>query len=40
MTALGVREGAIVTRDEEETVAVEAGRIDVVPVWRFLLEDG
>ncbi len=40
MSALGLREGTIVTRDEEETVPVDAGRIDVVPAWRFLLDLG
>ena len=40
MAALGLREGTIVTRDEEETVPVDAGRIDFVPAWRFLLDVG
>ena len=40
MSVLGLREGTIVTRDEEETVPVDAGRIDVVPAWRFLLDLG
>ena len=40
MAALGLRKGTIVTRDEEDTVPVDAGRIDVVPAWRFLLDCG
>ena len=40
MAALGLREGTIVTRDEEETIPVDAGRIDVAPAWRFLLDIG
>ena len=40
MTELGLRAGTIVTRDEEETIPVDAGRIDVVPAWRFLLDVG
>ena len=40
MSVLGLREGTIVTRDEDETVPVDAGRIDVVPAWRFLLDLG
>jgi len=27
-----------VTRDQEETIPVGAGSIDVVPAWRFLLD--
>ena len=40
MAELGLRVGTIVTRDEEETIPVDAGSIDVVPAWRFLLEVG
>lgn len=40
MAALGLPEGTIVTRDEEETIPVDAGRIDVAPAWRFLLDVG
>ena len=40
MAELGLRAGTIVTRDEEETIPVEAGSIDVVPAWRFLLDVG
>ncbi|HOW51990.1 MAG TPA: ATP-binding protein [bacterium] len=37
MTELGIGEGMIVTRNEEETIAVEKGTIAVLPAWRFLL---
>lgn len=40
MAELGLRAGTIVTRDEEETIPVGAGSIDVVPAWRFLLNVG
>ena len=40
MAALGTRTGTVVTRDEEETIAVDAGSIEVVPAWRFLLDVG
>jgi predicted AAA+ superfamily ATPase len=38
MAELGVAEGTIVTRDEEEQVGGETGTIRVVPIWRYLLE--
>ena len=38
MTELRLRTGTIVTRDEEETVPVDGGAIEVVPAWRFLLD--
>ncbi len=37
MTELGLSEGTIVTRNEEDSFAVEAGKIHVVPAWRFIL---
>lgn len=37
MTELGLPQGTIVTRNEEEQIQVEAGKIEVVPAWRFLL---
>ena len=40
MAELGTRTGTIVTRDEEGTIAVDAGDIEVVPAWRFLLDVG
>ena len=40
MAELGLRTGTIVTRDEEETVSVDAGVVEVVPAWRFLLDFG
>ena len=40
MAELGLQRGTIVTRDEEETIPVDAGNIDVVPTWRFLLDVG
>ncbi len=38
MAELGSNHGQIVTRYEEETIPVEAGIIEVLPAWRFLLE--
>jgi hypothetical protein len=37
MTELKLSQGTIVTRNEDEQIQVEAGKIDVVPAWRFLL---
>ncbi|QSV44865.1 ATP-binding protein [Geobacter benzoatilyticus] len=37
MTELSLSSGIIVTRNEEERIQLESGSIDVVPVWRFLL---
>jgi predicted AAA+ superfamily ATPase len=37
MAELGLKTGTIVTRSEDERVAVGAGTIAVVPAWRFLL---
>ena len=38
MAELGLPVGTIMTRDEEETIEVEAGEVEVVPAWRFLLD--
>jgi hypothetical protein len=37
MTELKLSHGMIVTRNEEEQIQVDSGKIDVVPAWRFLL---
>lgn len=37
MAELGLKTGTIVTRNEEEQIKSDGGRIEVVPVWRFLL---
>ena len=37
MAALEIKSGIIVTRNEDDEIEVEAGKIEVVPVWRFLL---
>ena len=37
MTELKLAEGTIVTRGEDERFQVEAGKISVLPAWRFLL---
>ncbi len=36
MAELGLKTGTIVTRNEAEEIKVDAGKIEVVPVWRFL----
>ena len=38
MAELGLPQGTIVTRGEEELIQVESGKINVLPVWRFLLD--
>lgn len=38
MAELGLARGTLVTRDEEGQVATEGGAIEIVPVWRFLLQ--
>ncbi|WP_028324427.1 hypothetical protein [Desulfatirhabdium butyrativorans] len=35
---LGLSEGTIVTWRTEETIPVDFGTIQIVPVWRFLLD--
>jgi predicted AAA+ superfamily ATPase len=37
MTELKLKQGIIVTRNEEDVISVDSGKIDVVPAWRFLL---
>jgi predicted AAA+ superfamily ATPase len=37
MTEIGLSTGTIVTRNEDERMDVEAGGIEVIPAWRFLL---
>jgi len=37
MAELGLKSGTIVTRNEEDQIEVAAGKIEVVPIWRFLL---
>lgn len=37
MTELKLSQGIIVTRNEEEQIQVDSGKIEVVPAWRFLL---
>ena len=37
MAELGQKSGTIVTRNEEEQIEVADGKIEVVPIWRFLL---
>jgi len=38
MAELGLKAGTIVTRNEDERIKAGGGTIEVVPVWRFLLE--
>ena len=38
MAELGLTTATIVTRNEEEQIDVESGKIRAVPAWRFLLE--
>lgn len=38
MDELGIDHGTIVTRDMSESIDTDGGKIDVIPVWRFLLE--
>ena len=37
MAELGLKAGMIVTRNEDEEIKVDGGKVAVVPVWRFLL---
>jgi hypothetical protein len=37
MAELKLTQSCIVTRNEEERVELDAGVIDVMPAWRFLL---
>ena len=38
MNELGLAEGIVVTRGEDEQIKVASGEIDVMPAWRFLLD--
>lgn len=38
MAELGLKTGIIVTRSAQERIAAEAGTIEVLPAWRFLLD--
>ena len=37
MVELNLPKGIIVTRHEEERIVLDAGTVDVIPAWRFLL---
>ncbi len=37
MTELGIKTGTIVTRNGDERIDTSSGTIEVVPIWRFLL---
>ncbi len=37
MSELGLNRGTIITRSDEEQIETDRGKIEVVPVWRFLL---
>ncbi len=37
MAEYGLKSGTVVTRNEEDQIRVDAGKIEVVPAWRFLL---
>jgi predicted AAA+ superfamily ATPase len=39
MTELRLSHAILVTRDEQEEISVSSGIIEVVPVWRFLLDN-
>ena len=39
MKRFGLKEGLILTKDEEEDFVVEGKKIRVLPVWKWLLED-
>jgi len=38
MAELGLKSGTIVTRSEDEQIDVGGRAINVVPIWRFLLD--
>lgn len=38
MSAYGLASSIVVTRDEDEQIDIPAGRVTVVPAWRFLLQ--
>ncbi|MCD6497031.1 MAG: ATP-binding protein, partial [Deltaproteobacteria bacterium] len=37
MAEYGLKSGTVVTRNQEDQIKVDAGKIEVVPAWRFLL---
>ena len=39
MSELGLNGGTIITRNEAEQIETDRGKIEVVPVWRFLLRE-
>ncbi len=39
MVEMNLSLGTIITRNEEEQIATEGGKIRVIPVWKFLLEN-
>ncbi len=39
MNELGIKQGLILTYNQEETIANDGREIAVVPVWRWLIED-
>jgi predicted AAA+ superfamily ATPase len=38
MAELGLKSGTVVTKHESERIDAEGGIIEVVPIWRFLLD--
>jgi predicted AAA+ superfamily ATPase len=39
MSELNLEKGCIITRNEADSIPVKAGIIEIIPVWRFLLEN-
>ena len=38
MAELGIKSGTVVTKNESEQIDADGGIIEVVPIWRFLLD--
>ncbi len=38
LAELGIKTGTIVTRNSDEQIKTDAGSIDMIPAWRFLLD--
>ena len=38
MAVFGLSSGEVVTLDQDETIAVDAGEVRVVPAWRWMLQ--
>jgi predicted AAA+ superfamily ATPase len=38
MAELGLKSGTVVTKNESERIDADGGTIEVVPIWRFLLD--